>query len=253
MVSAIHAHPVFKLGAGLSPDDPRTLKFSAILREKFKLPADYDFDAEHKGLPPRMYGNDTYGDCVIAGRANQQARMELLETGKILTITDKEVEKEYFRETGGPDSGLDILQSLKSWKKDGWTAGGRRLFIQGYASVNRKDHEEVKHACFLDCGLQFGLALPETAADQIDRGKVWDYVGGKGSTPGSWGGHDTFDGAWTTDGPAVWTWAQKQQMTWRFFDKYCTNCYLVLDAHDSDKRKRLIDKRELMGYLAKVA
>jgi hypothetical protein len=54
-----------------------------------------------------MFGNDTIGDCVIAGRAHQTLRFEDIEPGSVLEaeslmITDKDVLKEYYKETGGP-------------------------------------------------------------------------------------------------------------------------------------------------------
>ena len=87
----IDRHPIFKLGKAPAKRDPRNLRFSALLRAAVKLPKEYDFDLKHTGIPTPMFGNDRYGDCVMAGRAHQTLRFELIEQRKKLQITDKEV------------------------------------------------------------------------------------------------------------------------------------------------------------------
>jgi hypothetical protein len=39
-----------------------------------------------------------------------------IEQGSVVMITDKDVTREYFKETGGPDAGLVVLDSLKAWQ-----------------------------------------------------------------------------------------------------------------------------------------
>src|SRR4051794_36306669 len=117
----IQTHKVFKLGKAAAKKDKRNLKFASVLRAAApKLPSSYDFDAAHPGIPTPMFANDTYGDCVIAGRAHQTLRFEDVEQGSVPTITDQAVVKEYLKETGGPDSGLVVLDSLNEWRSAGW-------------------------------------------------------------------------------------------------------------------------------------
>ena len=84
----IGQHPIFKLGKAPAKRDPRNLKFAAILKAPAKLPTEYDFDLKHPGIPTPMFGNDHYGDCVIAGRAHQTLRFELLEQVVMRDDTD---------------------------------------------------------------------------------------------------------------------------------------------------------------------
>jgi len=92
--------------------------------------------------PP--FANDTYGDCVIAGRAHQTLRFESLEQGKRLTITDREVLEEYFKETGGEDTGLVVLDSLKLWRRRGWKAAGARYRIKAFAEIDPGKKTEIR-------------------------------------------------------------------------------------------------------------
>src|SRR5437867_3767425 len=119
----VHTHSLFKLGKAAAQRDDRNLMFAAILRRPPKVPREYDFDLKHPGTPTPIFANDAHGDCVIAGRAHQTLRFEAIEQHKTIRITDRDVLRECFKETGGEDSGLVVLQSLRLWRKQGWTIG----------------------------------------------------------------------------------------------------------------------------------
>ena len=250
--SGIQLHPFFKLGKAPAKRDARNLKFAAILRAPPAVPAEYDFDTTHPGIPMPMFANDVLGDCVIAGRAHQTLRFELIEQGKIITITDKAVKKEYFKETGGPDSGLIVLDSLKEWRSGGWRVGRRVLRIEAFSEIVPRDRPGLKQAVFLDMGAGLGLQLPLSARDQIDAGKPWDAAGGARGKPNSWGGHYVYVPGYTTTGPVCVTWGRKQQMTWAFFDKYCDEAYAIIDAINTKKKKKALDQKKVTAFLSKL-
>ena len=117
----IQAHKIFKLGKASAKKDKRNFKFAALLQAAPPaLPSSYDFDNTHNGIPTPMFGNDVHGDCVIAGRAHQTLRFEDIEQGSVMMITDKDVLNEYFKETGGADTGLVVLDSLNEWRHKAW-------------------------------------------------------------------------------------------------------------------------------------
>jgi hypothetical protein len=245
----IGQHPVFKLGKAPAKRDPRNLKFATILKAPVALPKEYDFDLKHPGIPTPMFANDRYGDCVMAGRAHQTLRFELIEQKKKLQISDQEVLREYMKETGGRDTGLVVLDSLKLWRKPGWTAAKDRYAIKAFSELNRANHNQVKQAIVLDVGVGLGLSLPISAQGQLQAGKPWDAVGGANGKPNSWGGHYVLVPGYTTKGPVCVTWGRKQQMTWAFFDKYCDEAYAIIDAIDTPKKKRALDAKALGDFL----
>ena len=160
----IRAHKVFRLGKAAAKRDSRNLKFATLVRKAAPaLPATYDFDVSHPGIPTPMFGNDTHGDCVIAGRAHQTLRFEDIEQGSVIMIADNDVLKEYFKETGGPDTGLVVLDSLNLWRQKGWKVGKRTYKIQAFAEVNFKNHAQVRQGIFADVGLGLGVQLPKAA------------------------------------------------------------------------------------------
>ena len=245
----IQAHKVFKLGKAAAKKDSRNLKFATLLRAAVpKLPASYDFDTKHPGIPTPVFANDEYGDCVIAGRAHQTLRFEDIEQGSLVMITDKEVLREYFKQTGGPDSGLVVLDSLNLWRQKGWKVGKHNYRVKAFAEIRFTNHTEVRQAIFADVGVGLGVQLPKAAQAQMQAGQPWEVTSGRGSAPGSWGGHYVYVPGYTTKGPVCVTWGRKQQMTWAWLDKYCDEAYGIFDAKNRFK-KSLVNTAKMTAFL----
>jgi len=245
----IQAHKFFKLGKAPAKKDKRNLRFAALLTAAPPaLPSSYDFDMTHPGIPTPMFGNDVYGDCVIAGRAHQTLRFEDIEQGSVLMITDKNVIKEYLKETGGVDTGLVVLDSLNEWRQKGWRVGTHVYKIRAFAEVNQTNHTEVRQAIFSDVGIGLGVLLPNSAKLQIQTGQPWDVTTGPDSAPGSWGGHYVLVPGYTPNGPVCVTWGRKQQMTWAWLDKYCDEAYAIFDANNKFK-KNVVQGAKIAAFL----
>jgi hypothetical protein len=247
----IGAHKFFKLGKAAAKRDKRNFSFAALLKAAPKLPASFDFDTKHPGIPTPMFANDTLGCCVISGRAHQTLRFEDIEQGSVMMITDKDVTKEYFNESSGGDSGLVVLDSLNEWRQKGWKVGKRNFKIQAFAEVNRANQNQMRQAIFADVGVGIGLSLPECAQAEVQAGQPWATTTGPGSAPGSWGGHYVYVCGYTPKGPVCITWGRKQQMTWAWFNKYCDEAYAIFDAKNTFK-KAMIDRAKLKALLKNV-
>ena len=247
----IQSHQFFKLGKGPARSDARNLRLATVLKAAPKLPKTYDFDLSHPGIPTPMFANDIFGDCVIAGRAHQTLRFEKIEQGSVLMIADKDVLREYRKETGGDDTGLIVLDSIKLWRHNGWKVGTHTYKIRAFAEVDVTNHTEVRKTIFANVGVGIGVNLPKSAQTQIQSGQRWEVTTGPGAKPGSWGGHYVYVPGYTTAGPVCVTWGRKQQMTWAWFDKYCDEAYAMFDAQDTFK-KSIIDKKKITEYLASL-
>lgn len=246
-------HQLLKLGKGEAKQDKRNFLFGALIRKKLDLPKEYDFDTNHPQVPRPMFANDEYGCCVISGRAHQTLRFELLETGIVPKITDNDVIKEYLKQTGGPDVGLIVLDSLNLWRKQGWKVAKRNYKIKAFAQVNPKDRNSIKQAIYMDVGLGIGLNLPWSAAIEFNVGKPWSVTTGRNSKPNSWGGHYVYLCGYTSAGPVCITWGQKQVMSWRFFEKYCDECYVIFDALNTSKIRKALNILKLEDMLDKIS
>jgi len=245
----IHSHKVFKLGRAAAERDARNLRFAELLKRRVRVPAAYDFDLAHPGIPTPMFANNHYGCCVIAGRAHQTLRFERIEQDAHLRISDRDVVREYLRETGGRDAGLSVLGSLRRWRKRGWRAAKRRWSIHSFSEIDPRQHALIRQAIYLDVGVGMGLDLPKTAKAQTQAGHAWDAVPGPGSSRGSWGGHYVYVPGYTRRGPVCVTWGRKQPMTWAFVDRYCDEVYAIIDRTHRPKVKRAVDVHRIGRFL----
>ncbi|HUW53014.1 MAG TPA: hypothetical protein VMV99_06325 [Rhodanobacter sp.] len=239
---------IVRFGKRKAKRDDRNLMLAALLKAPPALSAEYDFDVAHHGIPTPMFGNAEYGDCVIAGRAHQTLRFEKAEQNKLIAISDNDVLHEYFGETGGTDSGLVVLDSLKEWRSKGRLAAKRRYTIKAFAQIDQARRSEVKRAVFMDIGVGLGSTLPNAALTQFYAGKPWAVVSGKAGRPNPHNGHYVYVPGYTKSGPVCVTWGRKQQMTWPFLIKYCDEAYAIIDAIDTPKKKRALDAVKLDAY-----
>ena len=224
--------PKLRTGKLAVRKDPRTAKLSDVLDvPAVEFPDKFDVDTENPEIaanPIRMFLNNQFGCCVIAGRAHQTIRFEFVEQRKVINITDGEIETQYFRETGGADNGLVVLDSLKSWRNDGWRAGGRKYKIHFFAQVNPRDEDQVKAAIFMKVGIGLGLRLPSNYEEVFHSGDVWDgsLVGDDDNR------HYVHATGYSDKGVTFITWGARRLMTWDFLATNCDEAYAIIDDLD---------------------
>lgn len=265
--------------------DIRTIPLRSVLRLKElpPLPLSHDAHEEVGGLEDnRMFNNSKYGDCVIAAQAHQTLTFEKFEQGEVISITDQEVVDEYFRQTGGEDSGLYLAFAMKEWKNTGWTAAGRHHDIYAYASVDKPDLQQVKYSIYLLRGVFFGMQVFETDMEQFRNGEPWHLTGHSGNFLGGHGVygfayHDdalafskevptltqgqgmakfpTMDKTltWSESGLTCITWGEEQFMTWDFWNARVNQVYAVVDnRNDWLGKDSPVDVNKLDGYLEEI-
>jgi hypothetical protein len=121
-----------------------------------------------------MDGNDQIGDCTIAGVAHLLAAWDAEVHEHDPVPGEQAVMQEYFSLTGGPDSGLNEAEVLKTWH----TSGLFGNTIAGYAPVNPKDLLQLHQAIAFYGGCYLGIECPESAQEQAEAGEPWTYVEG---------------------------------------------------------------------------
>ncbi len=238
--------------------DKRTIRLSSILVKKLlpDLPESYDIDKELGGIVDNnMYANDQYGDCVMAARAHQTLRFEKFEQNKLLSITDKEVINEYLEESGGLDVGLYLLNSLKAWRKNGWMVGSKTYCIYAFASVDWKNHDEVKYCIHLLGGVNFGVKIYQADIDQFESGEGWHLTGKDGSFLG---GHGVYAFCWfdvvgyDDNGLICMTWGKRQHIKWDWWDARVDESYGIVDNRDDWVENSPVDVKKLDAYLDEI-
>ena len=249
------------LGKRPAKFDSRNIRFSDILRVPLKklppIPDEYSIDVHLPNvMPTPMFANDQWGCCVIAARAHQTLRLEDFEQLAILDITDDDVLREYWDEQPAlckcfnptPDKGLVLLDSLKSWRNDGWQAASKLYNIYAFAEIDALESSEVRAAIYLLMGAQCGILVPQSALDQFKAGQVWEVV------PGSpiKGGHGIALVAYSSLGPCCVTWGKLQWMTWNFFETYCDEVYGIVDNRDEFLADSPVDVEKLDALLREI-
>ena len=241
-----------KLGKLKPRLDKRTIRLKDVLRAELlpPLPDSFDVDSSLGGITDNnIYGNDALADCVIAGRAHMTLRFEDFEQRKIIPITNADVEGEYFKETGGKDSGLTMLDSLNCWRR-GWRAAGETYDIYAYASFDCSNHDESKYAIVLLRGAYIGIQLPQSAMTQFQNGQEWDVIDADG---GILGGHCVYVLAFDQDSVTCVTWGKRQLMTWAFWDKYCDEAYGIVQDKEHFVTDSPVDVNRLDDYLTAIS
>lgn len=243
-----------KLGKHKHKQDDRTVKLALVLDETVPIPSVFDFDKGRAKFPIKVWGNDDYGDCVMATRANQLLRLERVETRRTVPITDKEVIDKYFELTGGADDGLNMLDTNVDWRKKGWDipthAGTRHYSIEAFGELNARNRKQLRQGVYFLHGVQFGFNLPISAQAQTDQG-YWDVTTGPDSGAGSWGGHAVFSYAYDFENMYVITWGKKVRVTNAFIEKYCDEAWAVVDSLDT-WRNGALDVEKLRQILKDI-
>lgn len=219
-------HSMMKLGKKEVKIDKRTLRLAPYLQNVPFPPASasYTLDKTDWG----MFVNDQLGDCTIAGvgHADQVWGINL---GRVMPMfTDAEIIK-YYKDWDGyvigdpsTDNGGVELDVLNSWRKNGFYTNK----LLAYGSVSPVNTLRLQQSIWLFGVLYIGVELPITAQTQ----DIWDIVqvSDGSATLGSWGGHCVVICAYDGDGPTCITWGKLKKMTWRFFEKYCSEAYALL-------------------------
>jgi hypothetical protein len=245
--------------------DERTARLANFMAPP-PLPGHYDFDHGRAAFPLRVWGNDSYGNCVKAAQMNEILRLERIEQSRTIPATDQDVITAYKEETGcvspgdSHDTGLVMLSNNKLWRAPGMRVTSKSAkddyhhvyTISAFGELDPHDIEELKAAIYLLHGVQFGFALPRTAQAQTREGGIWDVdttAPASDQRPGSWGGHAVYSKAYLRGGSfQVLTWGMKMYVTPGFIKKYCDEAWAVIDSFDSWKNRHEFDANKLLKY-----
>lgn len=249
-------HTKVRLGKLEYVFDPHTLKMARFISDEITAPPTFNVDKGKKPFPTNMWGNNAWGDCVLATRANEQLRFERIEQRRTIPMTDQIVIDKYKEMTGSQspgdarDQGLVMLYANRDWRKAGWKVGTRNYNIYAYGELDPHNHEQLRQACFALAGLQFGFALPVG----IQGKQGWIYNGETGGEwePGSWGGHAVYCLGYDQNGMTIMTWGYKCKVNWAFIDKYADEAWAIVDNADAWRIKQTVDVAKLSAALSQI-
>jgi hypothetical protein len=199
-----------------------------------------------------MYANDTRGDCTIAAAGHMIEAWTAQAHDRPTEISERSVLSAFDHvkvvDPASGEEGAVELDVLTYWRKRGIA----RHRIGAFARVSLHDHQLVRTAAWLFGGVYIGLSLPLSAQRQL----TWDWTGRLSGPdrPGSWGGHAVDVVRYSKGSLTVVTWGRLQDMTWRFWDRYCDEAYCIIspDFLDAGKAPNGFDLEALRADLALV-
>jgi hypothetical protein len=212
-----------KLGKLPARKDAVKLKLSDYLTPT-KLPTppkSFGHDGLINSLGWGLLGNDTVGDCVIAGGAHETMLWNTV-GGQAVSFTTQSVLSDYSAITGynpndpNSDQGTDTQQAAKYRQDVGLLdAQGKRHKIGAYLALTPGDYKQLLIAAWLFEAVGLGVNLPRSAMSQFDKGREWTVV--KGS-PDEGGHYIPLIGHHTN--LVVVSWGRAIRMSRGFYQKY---------------------------------
>ncbi len=167
-----------------------------------------------------MDGNDTLGDCTIAGVAHLLAAWDV-EVKESLPVPDQaQVVSTYEQLTGGPDTGLNESVVLAKWRQSGLFGNQ----IDAYAPVDYTSIIELHQAIAYYGGAYLGIACPESAQQDFSEGTPWVY---DPSSPIE-GGHCIVALGYTSNAMLCSTWGGIAEVTYPFLAHYLDESWAVI-------------------------
>lgn len=183
---------------------------------RFKAPPAVDWYTKAAPGLARMYLNDRYGDCVIAGKMHALAIWSANDPDSadntVIQATDEEVLTQYQGVCGRGDNGCYIPAVLDYMRDQGMMAGNRRYKIEGYVSVDWRSKDLTQAAIQIFGACCIGINLPSAWTNAA----VWDttssrIVGGHDVTPCGYGANVVGTNA---DGVVISSWGRLYLITW---------------------------------------
>lgn len=231
--------------------DYRTLRFKDYLKTSIAAPPKsvnllttvYEkLKSDDPSVLFPMDGNDTVGDCTIAGLAHAITVYRSF-IGERKIMAKKDVLKLYYRLTGGPDTGLNELDVLNYWRQK--RVSGDEILA--YAAIDPKNHEHVKQAIQLFRGVYLGFQVQENCLDEFNARKPW--------TPGRLtnDGHAVFAVGYDAHGVTVLTWGNTQQATWAWWNECVDEAYAIVPPEAKKAGFEGFDVQQLLADLSGVS
>jgi len=188
-------------------------------------------------IPWGMDGNDTLGDCTIAGAdhviATENALLGTKDARPALAVLEAQ-----YKVLSPKDQGCVMATVLQNWRSKGlfrMPKGTNK--ISQYAPFDQRNKNEFLQVIAFTGNAYLGIACPESAqqqfAKQTQTGTLVPWTVVKGSPIA--GGHCIVAVGYTTQGLYCVTWGGVVLVTWAFVTKYCDEGWAIITQELSEK------------------
>lgn len=221
-IFAPHINATVKMGRKRAVSNGPRLQLKNYLRQALPVaPATCDYSPAAGRVLANIYGNDTLGDCVIAG-GYHIVGVETGNAGKLFSATNAQIIADYSAIGGyvpgdeSTDQGCNEETALNYWQTHGFADGTK---ILGWLAVDATNKAEVMAAMYLFENLVFGIELPDAWISPFpsSSGFTWDVAGQ--ADPNN--GHCVVGVGYTTAGVKIDSWGLFGTLTWAAIAEYC--------------------------------
>lgn len=214
--------------------------------------------AHADAIQPKMFMNDTLGDCAIAGSIEEVRLVNALR-GVTVPFNDTTAILNYHAVTGynpddpSTDQGTDVHELYEFRKTTGIVdANGIAHKIVAYAGLTPRNFDELLVALSLFDVVGIGIEVPEYAEPQFEAHQPWHVLKGFHRIEG--GHYVSVCGATDKDTATVYTWGAEQGITRPFYQKFNTVAVVALteELFNADKSPEGIDMVSLTRDLQQL-
>ena len=221
---------MLRLGKTEARPDAVSFKLADYLVSMPKPPAYFGHEAMVKNWG--MLGNDSVGDCVLAGGAHE-TEVWCAEGGKLVSFSPRSVISDYSAITGydpsdpSSDKGTDLQVAASYRRKTGLLdANGKRHRVGAYLALTPGNWAQHLQALYLFGAVGIGIRFPRSAMDQFNAGKYWSL----NKTSPIEGGHYVPLVAKRGAHLVCVTWGKLQPMTQAFFQYFNDESLVYVSA-----------------------
>ena len=224
---------------------PRLSLKNYLLKSLPSPPATVNYRGAAFRALSQMYGNDSLGDCVIAGIAHLAGVFTANAGANQLILTPPQIVSLYSAIGGyvpgdpSTDQGCDEVTALNYWQQNGAPIGSHK--IAGWLQVDAQNPTEYRTALWLFENLFFGVELPDAYVNPFPSAS--NFTWGMAGQPNPNNGHAFVGVGYAPRGIVIGTWGMAGVMTDAAVQYYAGNSqggalYAVLSADSINKAKK---------------
>jgi len=190
-----------------------------------------------------MADNNRLGDCVVAGHVHLSQAVAQENGGTYVYPGDAATQTEYFKLTGGADTGL-VESTFLSTAQQAPILGSQ---VDVFCPFDHTNLDEVKSSIYVFGGIYLGVNLPQSAENQFPG--EWTVVPGSPIV----GGHCIVAIGYDAEGIYIVTWGQVIKATWAWFSTYVDEAYAVLYTEQVQKGRGPLKQLDIPRLRADIA
>ena len=190
-----------------------------------------------------MADNDRLGCCVVAGHIHLTQAIVQENGGTYTYPGDAATQEEYFRLTGGADTGL-VESTFLQAAKNSPILGSQ---IDSFGVLDPKNVDEIKSAIYVFGGAFLGVTLPQSAQNQFPG--TWSVVPNSPIV----GGHCIVAIGYDAQFVYLVTWGQVIRCTWEWFTTYVDEAHAIIYTEEVQKNRGPLEQLDIARLRADIA